>query len=381
MRKKPISILKRDSLGVRRQKKHQVQSKSKAAAPQLEIVHGASELQLERPAKRARRDADHQNSPQLDNDGVAAAKPWNCHSAVDRQAATAVKRLLSAHKSGQHGASVKSLTLAPHIQAPKATFKVTCETLKYFAVLTKLLQSAGLLQKHRYPSLSDWYGNGDCLRSDLQSTFCLLCRRLSESVAAVLVYEAVFGEGLKPHGPAERAVLAAQEELFRAAEQLKNEAGVEDIAALVGSSPHERHPRAARVNTLKISVKEALSHLRNPGNPGWQPAFKVKFLSLSFLSSSKTFLLGDIQMALPPFRNTQSESLEEFLALSGPLSCRFASPNDSKLKLVMQDVSKDDLLTDVLIFPTGTDVHAHPLVANGSLILQVQQKKTPGRKS
>ena len=104
----------------------------------------------------------------------------------------------------------------------------------------------------------------------------------------MLVYEAVFGEGLKPHGPAERAILAAQEELFRAAEQLKDEAGVEDNAALAGSSPHERHPRAARVNTLKISVKEALSQLRNPGNPGWQAAFKVKPLSLSFLSSAQS---------------------------------------------------------------------------------------------
>ena len=149
MRKKPISILKRDSLGVKRQKKHQAEPEPKAAALQSKTVHGPSESQLERPAKRARRDADHRNSPQLDNDGDAAAKPWNCHSAVDRQAATAVKRLLSAHKSGQHGASVKSLTLAPHIQAPKATYKVTCETLKYFAVLTKLLQSTGLLDQHR----------------------------------------------------------------------------------------------------------------------------------------------------------------------------------------------------------------------------------------
>ena len=121
----------------------------------------------------------------------------------------------------------------------------------------------------------------------LPSVSVFLCRRLSESVAAVLVYEAIFGEGLKPHGPAERAVLAAQEDLLRAAEQLKSEAGVEDTAALVGISSHERHPRAARVNTLKISVKEALSHSRKPGNPGWQAAFEVKALSLSFLSSAQ----------------------------------------------------------------------------------------------
>ncbi len=31
----------------------------------------------------------------------------------------------------------------------------------------------------------------------------------------------------------------------------------------------------------------------------------------------------------------------------------------------------DELLPDVLLFPAGTDLHDHPLVTNGSLILQV----------
>jgi putative methyltransferase len=76
------------------------------------------------------------------------ATTWGCHSIADRQAATAIKKLLAAQANGRHGASIKSLTLAPHIQAKKATFKVTCETLKALPVIRQLLGSCGLLEKH-----------------------------------------------------------------------------------------------------------------------------------------------------------------------------------------------------------------------------------------
>lgn len=36
-----------------------------------------------------------------------------------------------------------------------------------------------------------------------------------------------------------------------------------------------------------------------------------------------------------------------------------------------QAVHVDDLLPDVLLFPPGTDLHDHPLVLDGRLILQV----------
>jgi hypothetical protein len=36
-----------------------------------------------------------------------------------------------------------------------------------------------------------------------------------------------------------------------------------------------------------------------------------------------------------------------------------------------QDATVDPLLPDVLLLPSGTDMHSHPLVAEGSLVLQV----------
>ena len=55
---------------------------------------------------------------------------WFCASVVDRQAASAVGKLLQSDATRRKGVSVKALTLAPSIQAKAATHAVTCETLK-----------------------------------------------------------------------------------------------------------------------------------------------------------------------------------------------------------------------------------------------------------
>ena len=55
---------------------------------------------------------------------------WIPHSAIDRQAAAALGKLLAADAARAGGASIKSLTLAPHVVEKKATHAVTCNTLK-----------------------------------------------------------------------------------------------------------------------------------------------------------------------------------------------------------------------------------------------------------
>ena len=74
---------------------------------------------------------------------------WGCHSVVDRQAAAAVKALLSAQKRQRKGVSLKALTLAPKVQAKKATFRVTCQTLQHLPALQHVLARTKLLQTHR----------------------------------------------------------------------------------------------------------------------------------------------------------------------------------------------------------------------------------------
>lgn len=86
--------------------------------------------------------------------------------------------------------------------------------------------------------------------------------------ALVLVYEVLFGQGCKPTGPAERAVLAVKEELREQLQRLMEEAGVSSPRKLLPEVRAVPPPlRSARVNLLKWSVSEALSWLQNPPHP------------------------------------------------------------------------------------------------------------------
>lgn len=133
------------------------------------------------------------------SEAARTAGAWEAVSVVDRQAARAVQQLLRADASGRGGASIKSLTLAPAMEAKKATYAVTCQTLKLLPVLKQLLEGWPLLQQHR----------------DMQP-----------ETAYVLVYEVLFGEGLRRRGPAEKAVWAAREALRQLLEDMKTAAGL-----------------------------------------------------------------------------------------------------------------------------------------------------------
>lgn len=90
--------------------------------------------------------------PKAPRAGHAAAWPagqWRCASVIDQQSAEALLRLLSAAETRTAGATIKSLTLAPHIVHKKPTYAVTVETLKHLPLLKALLAAAGLLQQHQ----------------------------------------------------------------------------------------------------------------------------------------------------------------------------------------------------------------------------------------
>lgn len=100
--------------------------------------------------------------------------------------------------------------------------------------------------------------------------------QLTPAVAYVLIYEILFGQGLREQGPAERAALRAKAALKAALRALLSEAGAGGVGALLlrlgeagggggGARAVVQHPRWARVNTLRLSVKEALVLLR--GDP------------------------------------------------------------------------------------------------------------------
>ena len=204
----------------------------------------------------------------------AFAPAWAPAGPVDRQAAAAVARLLAAAAGTARGASLKSLTLAPGVHAPTATHAVAARTLQHAAALSAALEGAGLLAAHP---------------------------RLTRPVALVLTYEVLLGQGLRPTGPAERAVLAAKADLAAALAAARATGSLPAPAP-----PPPPRPRSVRVNTLTWTVEEAMGALTGDGD-------------------------GDDDDA-PPARHA--------------------------------------LLPDVLLFPPGTDLHAHPAVLDGRLILQ-----------
>jgi putative methyltransferase len=78
-----------------------------------------------------------------------SAPAWKCTSIIDQQSAEAVSRLLDAAEHRTSGATIKSLTLAPHIVHKKPTFAVTCETLKHLPLLKQLLADINLLEQEQ----------------------------------------------------------------------------------------------------------------------------------------------------------------------------------------------------------------------------------------
>ncbi|GMH32500.1 hypothetical protein BSKO_00334 [Bryopsis sp. KO-2023] len=161
---------------------------------------------------------------------------WGCASVVDKQAANVVGKVLGAAERKSRGVNIKSLTLADGMRAKKATHAVVCQTLKFLPVLRQIVEAVGLLEDNP---------------------------KLRPALAYVLAYEILIGQGCRPEGPAERAVLQAKDALQDKLQQHLSAAGVESIQDLVpdAHAGKDRH-RYARVNLLKASVKSVAKKLK-----------------------------------------------------------------------------------------------------------------------
>uniref|UniRef100_A0A7E4V855 SAM_MT_RSMB_NOP domain-containing protein n=1 Tax=Panagrellus redivivus TaxID=6233 RepID=A0A7E4V855_PANRE len=141
----------------------------------------------------------------------------------------------------------------------------------------------------------------------------------SREFALVVLYEMVVGKGYKFFGS---KLKAAARQFQEAVEAHKAKLAAEGITAsgCAEESVSEAIPRYVRVNTLVVSVDEVLENLQIDG-------WKVKTCNAS----------------------------------------NFATTFKS---LGKRDVLRDPHVDDLLVFPTKTDLHAHPLVASGGFVLQ-----------
>ncbi|XP_042647365.1 28S rRNA (cytosine-C(5))-methyltransferase [Tyto alba] len=179
----------------------------------------------------------------------------------------------------------------PHV---RQLYALVSETLRYSPVLEKVLAGAALLQAEK---------------------------KLSPQLAKVLVYELLFGKGLKCGGRwkalARRHRARLEAELARLKVRQKVTRN-EDLLAPAASPGDSQVPRYARVNTLKTCMDDVIDFFKRQG--------------YSYLG--------------------KAASMEELRALSG--------------KKFLLDLH----LPELLVFPPQTDFHDNLLYTSGHIILQ-----------
>ena len=208
-----------------------------------------------------------------------------------------VGELARAARAKRRGSSVKALTLARSTRHKRATHAVVMETIKHARVVRELFRAID------FDVALDGDGDGDGARSRSREA----ARAFGD--ALVYGYELLFGSPLmlerwRSSDGSEIMSFANADALKRALERAMVKADATTAAAFAKSrapaSETVRYSRTARVNTLKISVRDAL----------------------------EIFVRDGYECAI------------------------------------------DELVDTVLVFPAGTDLHAHATVKDGRVVLQ-----------
>ncbi|XP_070538415.1 28S rRNA (cytosine-C(5))-methyltransferase-like [Ptychodera flava] len=216
---------------------------------------------------------------------------------------------IARHKKG----SVKSLVNSSKLKHKKQLNALVCGTLKYASITAQIIKDTKLLQHEKY-------------------------LKKKPILAEILVYEHLFGKGLKCGGKLKSAIYSHKNALQAALSRLKVKAKVKDAEDLLPQQVKQQVllPRYVRVNLLKTSVDDVIQQFKAQGFT-LTLSREVADEKVKRLSNSK--MISDLAVSL-------IESL--------------------KPKQFMVDIH----LFDVLIFPPKTDLHDHVLYSNGHIILQ-----------
>ncbi|XP_033642361.1 probable 28S rRNA (cytosine-C(5))-methyltransferase [Asterias rubens] len=207
--------------------------------------------------------------------------------------------------------TIKSLIHSSGYKNLKQLYALVCETLKYSSIIDKILVTTKFLE------LEKW---------------------LDRPMATILVYEALFGRGIQCGGKHRLAIKRHKSSLNAALVRMKIKMGVVNNKDLLPDSVKDEVilPRYVRVNTLKISIEDAINQFVKEG-------FKCVLTQQEAVTVSKDA------------ENAQS------------LSTMFRDlVNSLKKSQFMCDVH----VQHILVFPPGTDFHKHQLYLTGAIILQ-----------
>jgi len=283
--------------------------------------------------------------------GARRALPRGLSRVVWRQAAGVVARLLDADGSRRGGASVKTLTLAPGVAAKKVTHAVVCETLKHVPLLKLVLDDAGVslvddvvpnrrrrrdADDDRDETKDEDEDAKDDSETDLEETDepPAAPTGVARSLAYVLSYEALFGAGLEPDGEAKPSTN------HQSADGSAERNEKRDVAAVIAAT----RLVVDAIGALQKAVKKRLKS----GNHKNAEQFMLAQPGGQALAAVPTHS----RYARVNTLKTTLDAVELFLARGG-------------LK-----PTRDEHVPDLLAFPPNTDLHDHPLVKDGRLILQ-----------
>ena len=198
-------------------------------------------------------------------------------------------------------ASMNNLVMSSAVQDKRKLTAVICHVLEYREILDRVLNSSDIMKVEK---------------------------KVSKSLLLVLLHDFLIGGGLKCGGLFKAMIMRHKVRLNAEFIKCKVRMKVRNVDDLKSDSTKQfldmasRIPRHVRVNTNKITVKEAIKHF---SAQGYQ------------------------------FMNEQIE------------------PCGDKRKVFQQD--KD--LKELLVFPRGTDFHLDGLYKNGSIILQEKSSCFP----
>ncbi|XP_078699500.1 28S rRNA (cytosine-C(5))-methyltransferase-like [Branchiostoma floridae x Branchiostoma belcheri] len=192
--------------------------------------------------------------------------------------------------------TVKSLVYNSQHKNKRQLYALLCETLKYGSIIDDIITSTQLLKREKF---------------------------LKKHMAQVLVYEQLFGKGLQVGGKYREAMNRNKTALHAALVRLKVRSKVSKNEDLLPDTVKSQVslPRYVRVNTLKITVEDAIERLKQAG-----------------------------------FSVVEKPSVENF--------------GSTIRALESGQCVQDPHIPALLVFPPGTGFHDNQLYKSGEIILQ-----------